>query len=129
MIQLDGNQRGFTLLETIVAFTLFAGFAIVVYQALASAADRAHRTTLLINASLVAESVLARLGLDIKVRADSMLSGNEAGCRWSVAAAEFQVPFDKSKLSVEPLDISVTVQCGDAGAPVTLHSLYLSAKE
>ncbi len=116
-------QRGFSLLEVLVAFSVLAIALAIIFQLVGTSLRNAAASDEYGQAVVVAESVLARVGREWAVDGGGM-GGDDAGYRWQLEVAPFG---DNSGLL--PLYEVVVVVSWDNGSggtrSLTLHSLRL----
>jgi general secretion pathway protein I len=120
------NRRGFTLLEVLIALTILAvsvGVLFTSFSMTASGTRVAHSDVEIASA---AQSVLARVGVDIPLRPGEQ-SGRISQLDWVVTITPYAVQGDPSALSVIPLEISLKIQKGGADA-LLLKTLRLAPR-
>lgn len=103
-------QSGFSLLEVLVAFAVFAitlGTILAVVSANVRVADLSASHG---QATLIAESVVERIGADIPARAGAV-SGTEADFRWALTLADRPEPVSGARMRL--LDVAVRVSWGE----------------
>jgi len=85
------RQRGFTLLELLVAFTIAASAITAILYAFAGGLWRLQRTADFGVAALVAESRLAELGVSTPLQPGVSSGGNESGdYDWTITVEPYQ---------------------------------------
>ncbi|MEZ5512454.1 MAG: type II secretion system protein [Steroidobacteraceae bacterium] len=114
------SQRGFTLIEVIVAFAITILVVGALYTAWGGAlarSDRARREAL---AVLHAESLLERAGLEWSLDGLALEKSLLGGLRGEIVATQrLRAAAPESPLRL--FDVTVTVQGADARAPVVLR--------
>ena len=80
---------GFTLLEVLLAFVVFALSFAVVMQILSGSVRNTVRARDFTEASLIAQSVMDQVGLGIPLEAGVQLEGEEGEFRWQVEVHPF----------------------------------------
>jgi len=124
-----GRDRGFTLLEVLVAFTLLALVLGAAYAAMGGALTAQTRAEIAAEGLSRAESALARLGRDWPLT-EGIQRRNDGGWRTDVTIRP-QRPGDSARwraLGLQPLAVTVEVIPPGAGAPAaTLRTLRLGA--
>jgi len=122
------NQRGFTLLEVLVALVmtgLVVGVAFHLFGGAVLGHARADRLTM---ALLVAESRLAAVGVTEPLRRGSESGRTDDGFRWTTDIRPFRPPTARSTdaAPVRAFLVRVSVTGDRAGEwPVTLETLRL----
>ncbi len=122
-----GLQRGFTLLEVIVAFTIFAVTFTSVLQILSTST---RNEEIAINYGLAvshAESLLAKAGVEAPLRAGETTGALGQGMQWKKRVARYGSGAATESSKVIPYSIAVTVTWGEGEAErsVTLSTLRL----
>jgi general secretion pathway protein I len=84
------SQRGFTLLEVLVAFAILALTLGVLMQIFAGGSRNALNSGSYSRAVELAESVLALAGTEVPLEA-GMQSGEEAGMQWELEIAPLEI--------------------------------------
>lgn len=87
-----GSQRGFTLLELMVALAIVAVVSAGAYQALSGALDRIGRGHNEAEALALAQSMLNRVGADIPLGGDDQRGRTEDGFTWVVHSVPYAGP-------------------------------------
>lgn len=98
-------QQGFTLLEVLLAFLVFALSFAVTLEILTGAIRNTARAREQTEASLIAQSVMDQVGLDIPLRAGASFAGDEGEYRWQVDVFPFQGGADNTR-SVDLMEIT-----------------------
>ena len=94
------ERRGFTLIETLIAFTILAMAAGALFQTLGTVSSRRHAIERETAAVLLGQSVLARVGQDLSLRA-----GVTDGPGWHLEITRHAAP----SAPVSAWDIVVTL--------------------
>jgi general secretion pathway protein I len=127
-------QRGYTLVEVLVAFAILALALTLLLGTLSGAAQQVRWADEAGRAGLHAESLLAQLGV-----AEALQPGHRQGTfeqgryRWSLELAPYEDPLLPPPDRIDPaaprlLQLSLRVQWGEGGDPrrrIELHSLRL----
>ncbi|MFO1028408.1 MAG: type II secretion system protein [Acetobacteraceae bacterium] len=85
-------QRGFTLLELMVALAIVAILSATAFQAMSGALDRLGRGHTEAEALALAQSTLNRVGADIPLGNDEVRGRTEDGFTWLVQTAPYEGP-------------------------------------
>ena len=86
---LRGTQGGFTLLEVLLAFVVFALSFAVVLEILSGSMRNTVRAREYTEVALIAQSVMDQVGFDIPLQAGSQMNGDEGDYRWEVRINAF----------------------------------------
>ncbi len=118
-----GRQTGFSLLEILVAFTVFAIVAGTALQVVSTVLRGTEASQQRIEALAVAEGLIARVGRDISAQ-DGSQTGSADGGRYAWRM-ERQTMAEERK-GVRPVNVVVRVSPSDApGREVMLESVVL----
>ncbi len=99
-----GRSRGFTLLEVLLAFVVFALSFTVVLEILSGSMRSTMRAREFTEAALIAQSLMDQVGLGIPLEAGSRMAGEENGYTWSVDIFEMPgLPSDPRSLELTEL--------------------------
>lgn len=116
------GQGGFTLLEVLLAFVIFALSFAVTLEILTGAIRNTSRAREHTEAALIAQSLMDQVGLDIPLRVGSRFQGDEGDYRWEVDIYSFQGETANLRsvelvdiVGVELLEIECIVSWGSAG--------------
>jgi general secretion pathway protein I len=82
--ELPRGQRGFTLLELLLAFVVFALSFATVLEILSGSMRNTVRARHQTEAALTAQSVMDQLGLDIPLEAGTSMEGESGDYLWTV---------------------------------------------
>jgi general secretion pathway protein I len=120
-IRLPG-QGGFTLLEVLLAFVIFALSFAVTLEILTGAIRNTSRAREHTEAALIAQSLMDQIGMDVPLRSGTSLQGDEGEYRWEIDIHPFQGGTDNARslelidiVGVELLEVECTVSWGSAG--------------
>jgi len=129
-VRLRRRQRGFTLIEIIVALAILAVALTALFQAFSGGLRVTTATERQAAAVMLARSLLDRVGEDIPLAAGEQAGVSEDGQRWSIAIAPSPLiaPERRAGSPVIPFDVQVSV-AADGSRPVTLTSLRLAPAE
>lgn len=114
------DRPGFTLIETLVAFAILAMAAGALYQILGTAAARHRAVGRETTAVLLGQTVLARVGQDLELRA-----GAADGPGWHLDIAPHGDPAAPTAL-VAAWDVVVSLSTGGGGV-LRLSTIRLGA--
>lgn len=120
----SGTARaGFTLLEVLIALTILAVSVGVLFTSFSMTAGGTRVAHSDVEIASAAQSVLARVGVDIPLRPGEQ-SGTVGELDWVVTIVPYAGRADASALSVIPLEISLKIQKSGVDA-LSLKSLRL----
>lgn len=88
------NDRGFTLLETLVALAILGVVMSTVYAVIGSGLRSAHRDEDRLLLGLVAQNLLARSRFDLNPSEGSLSGDIDGGLRWRIESEPWEVPED-----------------------------------
>ena len=116
-----GSQGGFTLLEVLLAFVVFALSFTVVLEILSGSMRNTMRAREYTEVSLIAQSVMDQLGLEIPLEAGTANSGQSGDYEWEVFidayddSAENALSIQLSELTgIELLQVDLVVSWGES---------------
>ncbi len=123
------NQKGFSLLEVLVAFAILA----LLLGVLLGIFGRATQTTIAAaqytQATTLAESLLNRVGHDLALEPGALSGATDNGFSWELTLVELDLAdaFGTTQLPAIPYRVNVKVLWFDAGRPrqLTLSTLRL----
>lgn len=121
-------ERGFTLLEVLVAFAILAVSLGGLLMAFSDGLRTTDRSITISTATLQAQSLMDEVGRAIPVRQGEVTGVLEDGTRWQVSVEPFETGEGGTAAVVRSLfvyRVDVTVEW-DAGRSVTLTSLRLT---
>ena len=122
-----GRERGFTLIEIIIALAILAVALGTLFQTFSTGLRATTATDRQAAAVMLAQSLLDRIGQDIPLTAGEQAGMSEDGLRWSIVIAPSPLiaPERRADSPLLPFDVVVTV-AADRGRPVALTSLRLA---
>jgi len=85
-----GRSEGFTLLEVLLAFVVFALSFAVVLEILSGSMRSTARAKEYTEVALIAQSVMDQVGLDIPLEAGFRLSGETGAYQWDLTIEPYQ---------------------------------------
>jgi len=116
------GQGGFTLLEVLLAFVIFALSFAVTLEILTGAIRNTSRAREHTEAALIAQSIMDQVGLDIPLRSGSSIQGEEGEYRWEVDIHPFQGEISNMRsielvdiVGVELLEVECIISWGNMG--------------
>lgn len=123
------RERGFTLLEVLVAFAILAVAATVLMNVFSQGTRQAALAADYGRAAELAESKLAALGIEIPLEPGEQRGQFADGFAWTASVQPYEEPdvaFDPDA-PLRPWLVSVTVSFDHARRAVTLATLRLEA--
>lgn len=125
---MTGRQAGFTLVEVLVALAVLGGITATALVLLVSSRDRDARATAQARATLAAEAILERVGLDLPLTPRSASGRLGDGSAWSLAVVPWREE-GMPQAAGQPGLLSVTVRVAPRRGPavqlVTLRAAGL----
>lgn len=116
------QQGGFTLLEVLLAFLVFALSFAVTLEILTGAIRNTARAREYTEASLIAQSLMNQVGLDIPLVSGAIYQGEEGNYRWELAIYAFEGAVENSRsieltdlTAIDLLEVECLVSWGEAG--------------
>lgn len=135
----QGAQRGFTLLEVVVAFAIAASGIALVYQIYGTGLRSTALAGEYTQAALLAEAQLARLGLEETLSEGDDSGEFDNGYRWNARVERYEpneeeqintVDFDLAEVTnAELLRVTLSVEWGEPPRSVRLETLRLVPTE
>lgn len=124
-----GCPSGFTLLEVVVALIVFALVFGVVTQIVQTGFRQSRAAEEITIATLIARSVLARVGPELEVTEARYQGETEEGFRWVVEVEPAPYESGPERPLARPYTVRVEVLWGDVGAErsIDLTTLRLAA--
>ncbi|MDZ4728675.1 MAG: type II secretion system protein [Xanthomonadales bacterium] len=121
-ISKKAQQGGFTLLEVLLAFLVFALSFAVTLEILSGAIRNTARARESTEAALIAQSLMDQVGLDIPLEAGGGATGEEGNYRWAVdiylfdgGAENFRSVELADITGIELLEVECVVTWGEGG--------------
>jgi general secretion pathway protein I len=87
--------KGFTLLEVLLAFVIFAMSFAVVLQIISGSIRNTMRSKQYTEVALIAQSVMDTVGLEIPLEEGGQASGESGQYRWSVEIYPYELPEER----------------------------------
>jgi general secretion pathway protein I len=125
------GDRGFTLVEVVVAIAILALMAGVIFRANSDSIRNIHRADALANASAMAQSLIAKVGTEIPLREGEVRGQSSAGLQWRVQMKRYGDATERAQWPVAAYTVVVEVAMRDSfnTRPVTLTTLRLGPQE
>lgn len=116
------QQGGFTLLEVLLAFLVFALSFAVTLEILSGAIRNTARARESTEAALIAQSLMDQVGLDLPLETGAGYTGEEGNYRWEVDIFPFEGDAESSRnlelkdiTGIELLEVECVVSWGEGG--------------
>ncbi len=106
--QIPGRSGGFTLLEVLLAFVIFALSFTTILEILAGSMRSTTRARTYSEAALLAQSLIDMVGTDIPLTASSMAGDAPGGYSWQMSISPYQPQYEEDR-SLELAELSGTV--------------------
>jgi general secretion pathway protein I len=103
-----GSNHGFTLLEILVALVIFALAFGVVAQIVQTGLRQSGVARSLTAATLLAQSELARVGVEVSLRAGPADGETETGMRWHTEVELIEQPNEQQSLATYQVQVTVS---------------------
>jgi prepilin-type N-terminal cleavage/methylation domain-containing protein len=127
----DRRDRGFTLVEVVVAIAILALMAGVIFRVNSDSIRNIRRADALTNQSALAQSLIAKVGTEIPLREGEARGQTNAGLQWRVQMKRYGDTTDRAQwpLAAYTVMAEVTLRDGPDSQPVALMTLRLGPKE
>jgi general secretion pathway protein I len=103
-----GSNHGFTLLEILVALVIFALAFGVVAQIVQTGLRQSGVARSLTAATLLAQSELARVGIEVPLRTGPADGETETGMRWHTEVELVEQPNEQQSLATYQVQVTVS---------------------
>ena len=103
-----GSNHGFTLLEILVALVIFALAFGVLAQIVQTGLRQSGVARSLTTATLLAQSELARVGVEVPLRAGPADGETETGMRWHTEVELIEQPNEQQTLATYQVQVTVS---------------------
>ena len=125
------SDRGFTLVEVVVAIAILALMAGIIFRVNSDSIRNIHRAEVLANASALAQSLIAKVGTEIPLREGEARGQSGTGLQWRVQMKRYGDATDRAHwpLAAYTVVAEVTLRDGLDTQPVALVTLRLGPKE
>lgn len=84
------DRHGFLLIEALVAVAILAGVATVALQVISSSSDRDERATARLRSMLAADTLIARVGLDLPLQPQKAMGRFQDGSNWRLDVRPYE---------------------------------------
>jgi general secretion pathway protein I len=108
------EERGFTLLEVLIALAILGVSLSVILTTVSDTLSRTRRGEQELAAAALAQTLLDRAGRDLVTKGTDA-SGDEDGFAWKLAIAEFGDEKERDAWEANPVTATVTVTWLEAG--------------
>jgi general secretion pathway protein I len=124
------RARGFSLIEILVALTLFAVVGGTMLQLFQSGLRTARLADAHTHAVFLARSKLSELEAYNHLQAGTLSGSFDDDYRWQAVLSHYAEPDGEQTGGLQPLDLILTVRWGDPGdeREFSLHSLLLTQR-
>ena len=128
--QAGKNERGFTLIEVLVALTILSVSLGVLITMISRGLETSRRSQSIAGASGLAQSLLAQAGLSMPLRLGNTTGVTRDGYSWQIHAEPFVLPGNASAAPLAAAKISMTVawRDGDDSQSLEVSTLRLMPK-
>jgi general secretion pathway protein I len=125
------RDAGFTLIETVVALAILGLGLAVLFRVFGDALDRDFQSATKAQAASLAQSLEARLGLDLPIASGSSSGTFDNGYRWQLDISPYGDAQDRAAWPMSPYQILITVSWpfGAGYRSITLTTLELAPKD
>jgi general secretion pathway protein I len=125
------RDRGFTLVEVVVAIAILALMAGVIFRVNSDSIRNIRRADALANASALAQSLVAKVGTEIPLREGEVRGPSGAGLQWRLQMKRYGDAADRAQwpLAAYTVMAEVALRDGLDTQPVVLMTLRLGPKE
>ena len=125
------RDRGFTLVEVVVAIAILALMAGVIFRVNSDSIRNIHRADALAGASALAQSLIAEVGSEIPLREGEARGQSSTGLQWRVQMKRYGDTADRAQWPLAAYTVVAEVTLHDApdSQPVALMTLRLGPKE
>jgi len=124
------NEAGFTVLEIIAALAILSVSFSVLFNLLSDGLQRTSQTEKMAEATLLAQSLLARVGTELPIRPGLVDGEFEQGYHWRLAIEPFGDPNDRRAWPVGAHVVTAKITWNDGGPQtVQLTTIRLGPKE
>lgn len=110
-----GGEAGFTLVEVIVALAMLSAGLILVLGLISSSIGRAASAERMVEAGLMARSLLAEVGTYLPIRSEDLKGKYSNGYRWHLKMRPYGDVEKRDEAPVELYTISTEVEWGEGG--------------
>jgi general secretion pathway protein I len=119
-VQMSSANQGFTLLEVLLAFVVFALSFTVVLEILSGSMRNTVRAREYTEATMIAQSIMDQVGIDIPLEAGSRAAGEAGDYNWDVTVSPFVESAENTRsielgelTGIELLEVVLIVSWGE----------------
>ena len=125
------QNAGFTLIETVVALAILGLGLAVLIRVFGDILDRDFQSESKAKAASLAQSLEARLGLDLPIAPGQSSGAFDNGYRWQLDISPYGDAQDRAAWPLSPCQILITVSWpfGAGNRSITLTTLGLAPKD
>jgi general secretion pathway protein I len=109
------SERGFTLIEVLIALAILAVSLAVVLTTVSDSLTRTRRGEQELIATSFAQSLLSRVGIDLALKGSDANGEAPGGFSWRLAVEEFGNDQERAAWGVNPVTVTATVAWQEAG--------------
>lgn len=111
------NDRGFTLIEVLIALAILAGSLAVLLAAISIALDRRREARADEGATLLVQSLLARASAEQPIRTGEDSGEYPDGTHWDVRVARYGSQDDRTSWPVNAYSVRATIRWRGTSGP------------
>lgn len=125
------RHRGFTLVEILVALTMFGIVGGMLLQLFGTGLRSARQAADISHAALLARSKLTELQANPRLEAGTLTGEFDDGYRWTAVLSPSEQPFLVAARNLAPLDLALTIHWGETDSAETFRvdSMLLVVQE
>jgi general secretion pathway protein I len=115
MKQLETDERGFTLIEVLIALAILGVSLGVVLTTVSDSLARTRRSEQELLATSFAQSLQSRVGADLSVKGDNASGEVPGGFSWRLSIEKFGSEEERASWEANPVTVTATVVWQEAG--------------
>jgi general secretion pathway protein I len=125
------SERGFTLIEIVVALAILALAVPILFNLISDNIKRIGFATSTANAELMAQSLLATVGVEIPLHEANMAGDFSDNFRWQLHISPWGDPTERKRWPIKAYEVSTEIfwPDGEHGRSIALTTLRLAPKE